>query len=386
MSTKKRNPILDLPIKLIFTQKGINFFIRSKKKLNKFVMADNTIQYGVSLSEVTPPAVQQMMLLGYIERIEIDRVEFTSRRAELVDLTKILVYGNFYRQFDEEVSQIILNSSLVKNWNRNNPSSIIDEKSVVNENYLANLLQDGDIKKQILKEIASSIALNIKRDDKLLNEEKRIKLFLIERFVDGIRPVCWFVLHRFRNDKTYNDVIKQLSERLELYLDRSSIGEYLSLVIMELLTAGENSNLNSYVDDKYMGSISQHKLLTDPVTRNKLFDEMEKSKRFLSLAWTIGNPNSTSIGTSNRLKILIYSKGMVFDNMKDMVDESSSNTLKGKHISDFNDEAGSMNTELGMNYINYLDEACKKVSIRFKPLVYQIRNNSNSVICLDFHF
>lgn len=386
MSTTKRNPKLDLPIKLIFTQKGINFFIRNNKKLNKFVMADDTIQYGVSFSEVTPPAVQHMMLLGYIDRIEVDRVEFMSKRSELVDLTKILVYGYFYRQFDDEVSQIILNSSLVKNWNRNNPSSIIDEKSVINESYLENLLQDGAIKKQILREIASSIALNIKKDDKLLNEEKRIKLFLIERFVDGIRPVCWFVLHRFHNEKNYDEVIKELSRVLDLYLDRSTIAEYLAMVIMELLTAGENSNLKSYVDEIYKGQISQQKLMTDPDTRNRIFAEMERKKLCLSLAWAIGNPNSTSIGTSNRLKILIYSKGYVFENMKDMIEESNTPQQKGKNISDFYDQVGSMTTELGMNYINYLDEACRKVGIKFKPLVYQIRNNSNSVICLDFHF
>ena len=386
MSAKKRNPKLDLPIKLIFTQKGINFFIKNNKKLNKFVMADNTVKYGVSFSEVSPPAVQQMMLVGYIEKIEIDRVEFTSRRSDLIDLTKILVYGNFYRQFDEEVSQLIFNSNLVKNWNRNNPASIIDEKSTINENYLTNLLKDGEIKKLILKEIASSSALAIKRDDKLLVEEKRIKLFLIERFVDGIRPVCWFVLHRFKNEKTYGDVIKQLSGILDLYLDRSSIAEYLSLVILELLTAGENSNLNSYVENVYKGKISKQKLMTDPETRKKLFEEMEKEKQFLSLAWTIGNPNSTSIGTSNTLKIMIYSKGLAFSDMKDMVDESTSSNLNDKKISDFYDEVGSMNTELGMNYINYLNEACSKVSIRFKPFVYQIRNNINSVICLDFHF
>ncbi|MBN2656629.1 MAG: hypothetical protein JXR86_06185 [Spirochaetales bacterium] len=348
-------------------------------------MADDTIQYGVSFSEVAPPAVQHMMLLGYIERIEIERVEFTSKRSELVDLTKILVYGNFYRQFDEEVSDAILHSSLVKTWNRNNPSNIIDEKTVVNESYIENLLQSGDVKKQILKEIASSIALNIKRDDKLLNEEKRIKLFLIERFVDGIRPVCWFVLHRFRNENSYDDVIKDISAILELYLDRSTIGEYLSMVIMELLTSGENSNLKAYVNDVYKGQISQQKLMFDPETRKQLFSEMERKKLFLSLGWAIGNPNSTSIGTSNRLKILIYSKGQVFDNMKDMIDESNTQQ-KGKNISDFYDQVGGMTTELGLNYINYLDDACKKVGIRFKPLVYQIRNNSNSVICLDFHF
>lgn len=386
MGVKKRNPVLDLPIKLIFTQKGINFFIKNKKKLNKFVMADNTIKYGVSFSEVTPPIVQHMMLVGYIERIEINRVEFTSRRSDLIDLTKILVYGNFYLQFTEEVSQIILNSNIVKTWNRNNPASIIDSKSSINENYLSSVLEDGDIKKKILKEIASSIALSIKGDDKLLNEEKRIKLFLIERFIDGIRPVCWFVLHRFRNEKSYDDVISQLSEILNLYLDRSLIGEYLSLVIMELLTAGENSNLKSFVDDVYKGTISQNKLMTDPDTRNKIFSEMEKRKEFLSLAWTIGNPNSTSIGASNRFKILIYSKGMVFNEMKDMVDEGNSTQKKGGNISDFYDEVGSMTTELGMNYITYLDEACKKVSIRFKPFIYQIRDNSNSVICLDFQF
>ncbi len=56
-----------------------------------------------------------------------------------------------------------------------------------------------------------------------------------------------------------------------------------------------------------------------------------------------------------------------------------------KNISNFYDNESSENTDLAMNYINYLNEACSKVSIRFKPFVYQIRNNSNSVICLDFH-
>lgn len=386
MSVTKRNPKLDLPIKLIFTQTGINFFIRSNKKLNKFVMADDTVKYGVSFSEVTPSAVQHMLLLGYIERIEISRVEFTSRRADLIDLTKVLVYGNFYRQFNDEVSHLILNSKVVKKWNRNNPSSIIDSKSAINESFLADFLKDENIKKQILKEIASTAAINIKQDDKLLKEEKRIKLFLIERFVNGIRPVCWFVLHRFRGDENYSEVINEVSKVLDLYLDRSSIAEYLSLVIMELLTAGENSNLKSYVDEVYKGQIRSEELMIDPKVRNRLFGEMEKRKDFLSLAWTIGNPNTTSIGTENRLKILIYSKELVFDHMKDMLDENSDTSHIGKNLNDFDDQEVGFNTEMGMNYINYLNEACKKVSIRFKPFVYKIRNNNNSVVCLDFSF
>ncbi|MCP4180181.1 MAG: hypothetical protein GY756_20645 [bacterium] len=126
--------------------------------------------------------------------------------------------------------------------------------------------------------------------------------------------------------------------------------------------------------------------MTDPVERKKLFKEMEERKEYLSLAWTIGNPDSKSIGTSNRLQITIYSKEIVFDDLKGMVNDKSTSNLNEEDLSDFYDEVGSKNTELGMNYINYLYEACTKVNIRFKPFVYQIRNNRNSVICLDFHF
>ncbi|MCP4181127.1 MAG: hypothetical protein GY756_25460, partial [bacterium] len=222
MGTRKKNLKLDLPVKLIFTQKGINFFIRNNKKLNKFVMADNTVQYGVSFSEVIPTIVQNMMLAGYIERIEIDRVEFTSRRSDLIDLTKILVYGNFYRQFDEGFSKIIFYSKLVKTWNRNNPASIIDEKTQINESYLKELLEDGGVKKEIQKEISSASVICIRDDLNMLNEEKRIQLFLIEKFLNGIRPVCWFILHRFKNEVSYHEVIKELSDILDLYLKRSS--------------------------------------------------------------------------------------------------------------------------------------------------------------------
>jgi len=66
--------------------------------------------------------LQRMIHLNYISKIELSRIEFSSKHREIMDLTKMIVYDIFYKQFDFETFRLFVNSSLIKNWNRLNPS------------------------------------------------------------------------------------------------------------------------------------------------------------------------------------------------------------------------------------------------------------------------
>ena len=82
VDTKKLSKF-DLPLKIIFTEEGVNYFIRTGKKLKKFLLADNVEAYGIILNQFSPVFIQQMMLIGYISRVEVSRADFLSKRHEI---------------------------------------------------------------------------------------------------------------------------------------------------------------------------------------------------------------------------------------------------------------------------------------------------------------
>lgn len=47
---------------------------------------------------------------------------------------------------------------------------------------------------------------------------------------------------------------------------------------------------------------------------------------------------------------------------------------------------GQEGTDLGLYYLSYLDDACKKVNVKFESLVNQFASNDLTVINLIFNF
>lgn len=43
IEVEKKNPLIKLPLKVILTEEGIDFFIRNKKRPHRFRMADNDL-------------------------------------------------------------------------------------------------------------------------------------------------------------------------------------------------------------------------------------------------------------------------------------------------------------------------------------------------------
>jgi len=59
----ERKSIIDLPLKLVLTDEGTTFFIRNKKKINKFKLADNKEEYGLFLDKFSRQIIQGMLLI-----------------------------------------------------------------------------------------------------------------------------------------------------------------------------------------------------------------------------------------------------------------------------------------------------------------------------------
>ncbi len=388
MAAGERKTSLSLPLKIILTEEGSNFFIRQNKKLLKFKLADNVEEYGISLDQFTPSTVQRLLLIDYISKIEISKPEFVTSRQETMDLSKLIVYSVLYRQYDSYIFHQILASDVIKKWNRLNPANIIDEKTHINENFLRSVLKKNE--KIILaakQEILSPLYTFINKNTSLLPEEKNIQLLLSEKFMNNLRPFTWFIITKFRDADGFDSILRTIRSSLTEYMDKAKIGEYISLMLMELVVSAENTNLRKEVMNMYKGAVDPNTVMFDPSIRKKAILELERKHELVFLSWKLGGGNS-SIGTQGKIQITIFNKDDQSETVRESINDKKNADLKKKSLIDFYREIpeGEEDTNLGMYYLSYLSEACDKVNVKFESMANQFRDSDLTVINLSFIF
>ncbi len=387
MPVQERKTVLDLPLKVVLTEEGTTVFIRQNKKLTKFKLADNVEEYGLLLDKFVPASIQRLLLIDYISKVEISRPEFVSCRQEVMDLSKLIVYGMLYRQYDATLFTRVLNSDVIKRWNRSNTASIIDEKTRFNDGFLQNFLTEREkTVAEIREELLAPIRAAITKNANLLPDEMNVQLFLSEKFLNNLRPFTWFILTKFRGVEGYDLLANEIRSCLGGYMDKSRIAEYVALMIIELAVNSENANLRRAAAFMYRGTVDPNAVLFDPNIRRKVVEELRRKGELVYVSWKIGG-TSTSIGTQGKLQVTLYNKESEYQVIKDSIDAKKSADLKKKSLTDFYREIpeGEADTELGLYYLSYLSEACEKVGVKFESLVSQIKSSDTTVISLTFN-
>lgn len=387
MATEKK-PLLNLPLKVILTQEGASHFINRKKKLLRFRLADNAEEFGVSLSTFAPLSLQSMILVDYVSKIEISMPEFVSSRQEIMDLSKLVVFSVLYKQFDREILTALLATECVRKHNRANPSQLLDEQTHISDNVLRSRMENSDkliseARTEILKPIYDSIL----KDGNLTPEEKNIYLLMTEKFLNRLSLFNWYIIVKFFKKEGFSEILSNIRQIIQQYMEKSKIAEYISLMVMELALNCENANMRKEAKNMYRGIEDSEAVLYEPEIRQKIIQELEKKHELVFISWKLGG-GSVSIGKQGRLQITLYNKDDEFQEFKENIQEKKSANLAKKSLIDFYREIpeGQGGTDLGLYYLSYLDEACKKVNVKFESLVNQFASSDLTVINLNFNF
>lgn len=375
-----RKPLIDLSPHVVLTQSGVGFFMDKGYKLSKITMADGSEQYGVKLAKVSPNSFQHMLRIGYLSRLEVARPEFTSVRSDLMDFSKLIVFGFLYRQFDQSLFDLLIGSNMIKEWNRSNPGNIIDEQTKINDSFLNQVLEDNaDQVKAIRKAITRPLLERIVEDPNLQADEKNVNIFLADKFLDHTRPFVWFILTRFNSYDEHKELIQEVRRQLDLHIRRAKIADYLTLLLMELAISAETLSMVSFAERAYGEAVDATALLFDPGKRETLIKAMEKAGTDLTIAWRIGNSTVSSIGTEKKLELIIYNRDAEYLELKEKVEEKMKSG-SGVSLGHFYKSTGAGNAEMGLLYLGYLQEECDKVGMRFTSRVGEGRNGVPSIV------
>ncbi|MDE5615100.1 MAG: hypothetical protein K2M90_00975 [Treponemataceae bacterium] len=379
---------LNLPLKVILTETGTSHFLNANKKLLRFKLADNTEEYGISLSPFSPQSIQNMILVDYISKIEISMSDFVSVRQEVMDLSKVIVYSVLYKQFDRQVFSEIIKCDCVKKHNRVNPAQIIDERTRISDVQLRLFLARQDAAIQAArKSILDSLWQSIMDNKEFSPEEKNIYLLMTEKFLNRLSLMNWYIIIRFYRAAGFAEMTAVIRRLLAKYMDKSKVAEYISILVMELALSSETTNLRQEAKNMYPDVVNIDTLIFDPEARAKIVAEMSRKHRQVFLSWKLGG-SSAAIGKQGRLQVMLYNHDDEFQEVKELIESKSASDLNRKSLIDFYREIpeGERGTDLGMYYFSYLDEACKKVNVKFESVVNQFSSGGLMVISLNFNF
>ena len=388
MSASDKKFIIELPLKVILTEDGASNFISHNKKLMRFRLADNVDEYGISLNKFSPQSIQSMILLDYISKIEISMSEFVSSRQEVMDLSKVVVYSLLYKQFDRDVYAALIQCECVRKHNRANPSHLIDEKTQMSERQLRSILQNKEnVIQQTRRSILDPIWKAIMTNPDYSDEEKNIYLLMSEKFMNRLGLMNWYIITLFHKADGANEMFIAIRNLLSSYMEKSKVAEYISVMVMELALNNENTNIRKEARNMYQDVEDIDALIFDPEVRAKIVAELQRNHELVFISWKLGG-GSASIGKQGKLSITLYNKDDEFQEVKENIDNAKSSNTAKKTLIDFYRELpdGQEGTDLGLYYLSYLDDACKKVNVKFESLVNQFSASELNVITLNFNF
>ena len=387
MSAEKKFS-LNLPLKVILTEEGASHFISHKIKLLRFRLADNIEEYGISLNPFSPQSLQNMILVNYISKIEISMSEFVSVRQEVMDLSKVVVYSLLYKQFDRQLFADFIQTDAVQKHNRKNPTQLIDERTKMSENQLRQILASQKATVQLAKkEILDPVWKSLMEIKDYSLEEKNIYLLMTEKFLNRLSLMNWYIITKFYRTEGFSQINIAIRHLLQVYMEKSRVAEYISILVMELALNSENTNMRKEAKRMFAGIEDVDALIYDPEQREKIVAELKRNHEQVFISWKLGG-GSSAIGKQGRLQITLYNKDDEFQEVKENIESKASADTNKKSLIDFYRELpeGQESTDLGLYYLSYLDDACKKVNVKFESIVNQFSSSDLTVINLIFNF
>ena len=387
MSAEKKFS-LNLPLKVILTEEGASHFISHKIKLLRFRLADNIEEYGISLNPFSPQSLQNMILVNYISKIEISMSEFVSVRQEVMDLSKVVVYSLLYKQFDRQLFADFIQTDAVQKHNRKNPTQLIDERTKMSENQLRQILASQKATVQLAKkEILDPVWKSLMENKDYSLEEKNIYLLMTEKFLNRLSLMNWYIITKFYRTEGFSQINIAIRHLLQVYMEKSRVAEYISILVMELALNSENTNMRKEAKRMFAGIEDVDALIYDPEQREKIVAELKRNHEQVFISWKLGG-GSSAIGKHGRLQITLYNKDDEFQEVKENIESKASADTNKKSLIDFYRELpeGQESTDLGLYYLSYLDDACKKVNVKFESIVNQFSSSDLTVINLIFNF
>ncbi len=382
-SSKSTTTLIDLPGKYLLTESGVRYFIRRQIPMHEIRTRRGTIANGVVWRRYDSAHVRKMVAYELLREIEIQRTEFLTRRSDIMQLTVRTLDGILEKRFRPELKQIIRDSVVFQ--------PLYDRVAhTAPEQIRAHLLRN----ERAVNAVRSSLLVEtigiVEKDAALELSERQERVENIHRLVDAIDSETWFLLSLLPDTSGRTQLLRDIHALILTYNVRLRIGDYLALILLELLEYAEQTQLLNFAErDQYVrthpGELANR--LADPEFRERLFRRAAASNSLLSLNYRFsGNPYSPT--RRPELEIAVSNKGLVgYESRKSILDVKHRKVHNVPLAKFYGTESPSrFDTTLGMYYLSYVESACERVGLRFGANMTRDEKNEETTTTLYLAF
>lgn len=387
MRRDNKSSIIELPVHLTLTDEG-EYFFNQRHRTTEYMKGHSQVDPGsLVLQTYSAKTLQRLVFAGYISRLEVSRSDFTSKRTEIMDLAKLIAYGVLFKEYSVKLAKALKEVPLVVQWNRKNPSRALNTHTIIQSTKSSEQVRQFEKVRSVFRQVIGEIfELHTSEVGALSQEEQELLQFKAENFLEQLNPVFWALLARESGTPTFVNTIRAFEDVVWSYLAKTNIADYLSLLVLELATLSEKSLMEKAVDTYLKGRVDLEHFMKNKGDRLKVLETMEANNEKATISWRIQGRYGTVTDT-NPFQIIFFNRSVKADSVRREIENKKHLETQGKDLSEFySDLPGGQEDELGMYYLTYLQEECRRQGTLFDSYVNHIEQHDLSFITLAMRF
>jgi len=372
---------IDLKAKIVLTKEGASFFKTRATGLHSFTTPDGDTRYGFKLKSVDIPWLKRLLLAGFVDKAEFPVMDLSSVKNEIGDLARLVVFSMLYGYFNSTIIDRAIRTDVITKWNRSHPHQALDAQNAVSPVELKNALKSrAEAIEGMKKEIAEPVIRSVLIDQRRTDDERKRLVYFIKELLDTVDPLIYFVLlcsTPLERQKIEQDVIKTI----HAVLDRVDLADYLSLMVLELMSAAERSTLIDVLGPETKPS-EVRSILENPDKRRDLILKLPHGLASM-MVWSLSK--RWSLGRWRyRLKLSLYDGSSSFEDTKRLFDERGRLSLGEKNLQELYEHGtGPYGDDgLGWYYLSFIAEACEHMGVQFQAAVKERQGKGTAAVNL----
>lgn len=353
---------LQLEAKYLLTPIGERYAQKRQIPLHDLRLRDGSAGGGFVLKYFPTENVKRFISFELLSQIDVDRVEFLSKRHEIMAVTRETFGGILIKRFRPELKKIIRDSSFFE--------QLKDRLSSVGAQRIQKYLTQNARAIRVLRHsLLFEPTATIQRETTLDREDRAERLAQVREIVAGIDGETWFLLSLVPEGRERESLMRTIHDLLLIYVARFRIGDFAALILMELLEYAERTQLLNFAErDQYIRThpSALESRLVDPSFRDRLFQRAEQSDSLLNLSYRFkGNPYN--VVEREAVSIAVVNRGLIgYESRREILSKRYRNTNRVSLATFYESENPSQfDTTLGSFYLSAVAEECRAVGIDF---------------------
>ncbi len=319
---------------MILTEAGSSYFFERNQRLQRFRLADGREDFGLRLRDYDPHTLDKLISGGLIRKLEYPVQDVLHDRKALMSYVTTVTLGFFAYTATYRVQTMLTGSRLY----RRTPHSKI-----------AVLRTDDRERRELTKLLTRNIRSHVHANHERPPDDASTDI-LIARFLAAVPGEAWNLIIHKRSDPDTPRLLTALTELIGRLVTQAELADYLALVWVELV--------------RYL----QHPTSGDSVPEVHLLSQLNGA----------GLSAGAQSHPTHQLHMMAATGDIQYAALKADLDQIAPHIDGGtKTYEQFYRSADTDQENLGLYYLGFLQDSCRRVGVGLRAFARGGRSDGN---------